>query len=143
MALHPDGAMRKRPVLDDAMMASLIAVSGVGVVLSLGALALFGWEAALGVAVGGLVATSNLWLLAHIARGVLQGGPRGRLWAVAGALKLVALLGGAWFLLRSGLVSGLTLAAGYASLPVGVTLASLFSSETPSTKQLASRKRTW
>lgn len=136
----------RRPTLDDNMMASLIAVAAVAVVLSLGALAIFGWEAALGVAAGGLVATSNLWVLAHIARGVLQGGPRQKLWAFAGALKLVALLVGAWLLMRTGLVSGLALAAGYASLPVGVTLGSLFASETPSTpprKQLASRKRTW
>jgi hypothetical protein len=129
--------------LDGSMMTSLTAVAAVAVTLSLGALAIFGWSAALGVALGGLVATANLWVLAHIARGVLAEGGRRSLWAIAGAAKLLALLGGAWFLLRSGQVSGVALAAGYAALPAGITLASLTAPRGAPRKRLASRKGTW
>jgi len=41
-------------------------------------------------------------------------------------LKLLLLFGGVWIILKSGVVSGLSLAAGYAALPFGVTFASLF-----------------
>jgi hypothetical protein len=81
-----------------------------------------GWSAALGIAVGGLVATLNLWLFAYIARGVLRGGSSGRLWGVLGGVKFLALLGGAYVLLDRGVIAGLTMAIGYASLPVGVAL---------------------
>ncbi len=112
----------KRIELDGAMMISLTAVAGVAVTLSLGALAAFGWSAAMGVATGGLMATVNLYLLALISRGVLSDDRHRRLWGVAGGLKFFALLALAFVLLQAGLVSGITLVAGFASLPVGVTL---------------------
>jgi hypothetical protein len=40
-------------------------------------------------------------------------------------LKLVLLFAGVWMVLKSGVVSGLSLAVGYAALPLGITLASL------------------
>jgi hypothetical protein len=137
--------MEKPEPLAPAIVAGLIAVGAVAVVLSLGALVFVGWGPSLGVAIGGLVAVSNLWVLAHIGRGVLSGGPRRRMWALAGAAKFLALVAGAWFLLQTGLVSGLALAAGYASLPVGLTLASFWSASDPpiERKRLAPRKRSW
>jgi hypothetical protein len=110
--------------LDGSMTTSIVAVAGVAVALSVGALALFGWRSALGVALGGLVATANLWLFALIIRGVLQGGRKGRLWSLAGFVKLLVLLGAAFYLLRAGLTGGLTIAVGYAALPVGIALGS-------------------
>ncbi len=38
---------------------------------------------------------------------------------------------GVWIILRSGLVSGLSLAAGYAALPFGITVATLFGPKPP------------
>jgi hypothetical protein len=118
----------ERPIsLDAAMMTSLTAVAAVAVALSLGALGTYGWSAAMGVATGGLLATANLWMIGLVSRGVLAGGPRGRFWGVAGGLKFLALMGLALMLMKTGLASGLTLAAGYASLPLGVTIGSLMS----------------
>lgn len=109
-------------VLDAAMMSSLTAVAAVAVALSFTALAWLGWGAAMGVATGGLLATLNLYVIALVSRGVLSGGAHGKWWGIAGGAKFLALLGIAFLLLQSGLVSGLALAAGYAALPVGVTL---------------------
>jgi hypothetical protein len=107
---------------DDTLRTALFAVAATAVVLTFGALVASGARAGLGVAVGGLLAVSNLWLLAQIARGVIRGGKRGRLWAIAGGLKFAALLAIAYLAVRAGLASGITLAIGYASLPVGIVV---------------------
>jgi hypothetical protein len=54
-------------------------------------------------------------------------------WGVVALLKLLTLFGGVWLLLERGVVSGLSLAAGYAALPFGITLASLFGPKPPET----------
>ncbi len=113
--------------LDAAMMTSLTAVAGVAVVLAVTALSVFGWGPAMGVATGGLLATANLWLIGLVSRGVLAGGKSGRLWGLAGGLKFLALMGVAFGLLQAGMTSGLTLAAGYAALHIGVTIGTLLS----------------
>jgi hypothetical protein len=111
--------------LDRAMVMALNSVAAVAVALALGGLALKGWSAAMGIAAGGFLATINLWVLGWVTRGVLSS--RGRLHAVVGAVKFLALMGAAYLLLRAGLASGLTLAIGYASLPVGLTIGTLLS----------------
>ena len=113
-----------RPVLpfDATIIVALISVGCVGLTLALGALLLSGWSNALGVAVGAITATVNLWLFAYIGRGILAGGPRSRLFGLLAALKFVALLGVAYLLMRSQLTSGLMLAVGYGSLPVGIAV---------------------
>ena len=102
----------ERPLLpfDAAMMVSLISVGCVGLSLALGGLFIAGWAAALGIAVGAILATVNLWLFAYIGRGVLAGGSRSRLYGLLAALKFFALLGVAFLLIRSQLTSGLMLA---------------------------------
>ncbi len=111
--------------LDGAMIAAIIAVAGCGLLLVIGAAFLAGGRAALGVAIGAIIATSNLWLLAYILRGVLSGSRWSRAWGTVGGLKLLALLGGAWLLMRSEVVSGLHLVIGYGALPIGATLGSM------------------
>ncbi len=54
-------------------------------------------------------------------------------WAVIAVLKMILLFGGVWLLLQSGLVSAMSLAMGYAALPLGITLASLFGPAPPET----------
>jgi hypothetical protein len=120
MSLVP--AARKQEGLDAAMVVSLISVAAVAALLAVGALVWRGGAAGLGVALGGMLATVNLWVLALVGRGVLGGGPRGRLWVLVGVLKMVGLFGGAFLLLRAGLVSGFTLVAGYGALPLGITI---------------------
>lgn len=108
--------------LDASMVTSVIAVAAVAVVLSVGALFVSGWHSAMGVACGGLLATINLWLVGLVGRGVLAGGPRGRLWGLIGGVKVLALLGAVFLVLWAELTTGLTLAVGYVALPVGMAL---------------------
>lgn len=119
--------MSAAPKLDASLMTSLTAVAGVAVVLALGALGAFGWAVAMGVATGGLLATANLWVIGLVSTNVLAGGRHGRLWGLAGGLKFLVLIGLAFGLMQSGLATGITLAAGYAALPLGVTIGALLS----------------
>jgi hypothetical protein len=104
------------------MMTAIVAVAAVAVALSLGAIAGFGWRMGASTACGGLVATVNLWAFAHIGRGMLGGEGKRRLWGLLGGLKLVALIVIFFLLMQSGELSGLGMAAGYASLPLGVAI---------------------
>jgi hypothetical protein len=115
-------AARKAAPLDASMIVSLVAVGGVGVLFSLAGLFWLGPSAGLGISVGSMVATINLWLFAQVGRGVLGGGSRGRLWGLVGAAKFLALFAGAWLLLKAELTTPLTLAIGYAAMPVGITV---------------------
>lgn len=108
---------------DAAIVTALVAVGAIAAVFALAALFFAGPDAGLGVAVGGLVATLNFWLFAHIGRGVLSGGKRSRLWALVAVLKFLLLFGGAWLLLKAELTQPLTLALGYGALPLGITVA--------------------
>jgi hypothetical protein len=69
-----------------------------------------------------LAATANLWMFAHIGRNVLVGGRRKRIWGALGGLKLIALFGGLYLLLDAGITSGITLAIGYAAMPIGIAI---------------------
>lgn len=118
----PKGPERSAPSLNAQMMATIIAVAAVAVCLSVGAIVGFGWRMGASTACGGLVATANLWAFAHIGRGMLGGEGKRRLWGLLGGLKLIALLVTFYFLMQSGELSGLGIAAGYASLPLGVAI---------------------
>jgi len=109
--------------LDDAMLSTIFTVAAIAVVLAVAALVGFGWRTAIGVAAGGIVATANLWIFALVIQGVLSRGRRRRLWGVAGGVKLLALIGGTYLLLRSNYASGITLAIGFGALPLGITIA--------------------
>lgn len=119
MTSAPEPAPRP---LDAPIVTALVAVGAIAVVFALGALVFGGPDAGLGVAVGGLVATLNFWLFAHIGRGVLGGGRRSRAWALVAVFKFLLLFGGAWLLLKAELTTPLTLALGYGSLPLGITI---------------------
>ncbi|MBM4375469.1 MAG: ATP synthase subunit I [Deltaproteobacteria bacterium] len=119
MSVTPEPAPRP---FDAPIVTSLVAVGAIAVVFAIAALVLGGPESGLGVAVGGLVATLNFWLFAHIGRGVLSGGKRSRAWALVAVAKFLLLFGGAWLLLRAGLTAPLTLALGYGAMPLGITV---------------------
>lgn len=99
---------------------ALWAVVLVGVVSTVVALFLFGGHAALSVAVGALVAGLNLWAIALVVRGLL-GEKRGSTpWALIAVAKFTLLIGGLFFLLKSGWVDLLPLLVGYGALPLGI-----------------------
>jgi len=122
-------AAREPAPLDASIIVSLVSVGAVGGLMALAALVVLGPASGLGVAVGGLIATLNLWFFAHIGRGVLAGGSRGRLWGLIAATKFIGLFGGAWLLLQADLTQPLTLAIGYAALPLGITIGSFLRRE--------------
>lgn len=108
------------PPLNATMMTAIICVAGAAVVLSVGAIAAFGWRMGSSCAAGGLLATANLWAFAYVGKGMLGEGRR--LWGLLGGLKLLALLAVFYLLMSSDLLSGLGVAAGYAALPLGVAI---------------------
>jgi hypothetical protein len=116
---------------DGPMRAALLGVVCTAGVLVAGTYASYGQRAAIGVATGGGLAAGNLWVFQQIGEAFLGGRGRTGAWGAIGAVKLVALLGAVWLILRSGYVSGLALAVGYAALPVGITLGSLFGPKPP------------
>jgi hypothetical protein len=118
---------------DASMNAAIWAVAGTAVVLSLAGIAAYGARAGLGVAIGGAIATANLWAFARIGQAFITRQGNTAPWAVIAAVKLVVLLGGVWLILRSGVVSGIALTIGYGALPIGVTLGSLFGPKPPET----------
>jgi ATP synthase I subunit len=116
---------------DAAMRASIIGVAGSALVLSAGALAFFGKDAAIGIAIGGALATVNLWVFAQIGEAFLSRRGNTAPWAAIGMVKLAALFCAVWLILRSGYATGLSLAVGYGALPIGITLGSLFGPKPP------------
>jgi hypothetical protein len=116
----------------DAMMrAAILFVLASGLGLAVAGLAFFGLRAGLGVAIGGALATANLWVFAQVGQAFVARKGNTVSWGVVAVLKLVVLLGGVWLILTSGVVSALSLAAGYAALPLGITIASLFGPKPP------------
>ncbi len=118
---------------------SLAAVAGLAAGIALLTGILMGVRTGMGVMVGGVIATINLWVFMHIVRGVLGGGRHGRLWVLAAILKLGGLLGGAWLLMRTGFCSGGQLAIGYCALPLGIVVGSLVAPRPPDERNGAGR----
>jgi hypothetical protein len=119
----PVGSTNDRHALDETLRRGMVATALTGVAFSLVA-AGFGWGA-FGVLVGSLVAVANLYAIAIIVRALLgRGRPAG--WALLGLIKMAGLFGVVAWLLRHEIVRAIPFALGYASLPVGLTLAALF-----------------
>jgi hypothetical protein len=113
------------------MRAAIVAVAATAMAMTGGAFGIWGSRIAIGVAIGGALATVNLIVLARIGQAFIGRKGRTSPWAVIAAFKLVALLAGVWLILKSGVASGLTLAMGYCALPIGITLGSLFGPKPP------------
>jgi len=105
---------------DKTLIATYVGVALCGAALLLGATAWFGGRAVAGVAVGVVLALSNLWVLEQLVRAYLDAG-RGR-WAVVAVVKAIILFGVVALLVRSGALSVLALVAGFGSLPLGVVV---------------------
>ena len=116
---------------DASMRSMVLAVFASGVVFTLFALPFFGGRTALGVAIGGALATANLAVFARLGDAFIARKGNTVPWTMIALLKLVFLFGGVWMILKSEIVSGLALAAGYGALPVGITLGSLFGPKPP------------
>jgi hypothetical protein len=109
-----------------AMRASILAVLGSGLGFAVLGAGIFGLRAGLGVLVGAVLATANLWVFSRLGEAFISRHGNAAPWAVIAVLKLLFLFGGVWMILKSGAIPALALAAGYGALPVGITLSSLF-----------------
>ncbi len=108
---------------DEGLGRPLTAVAVSSVVLTLLAPFAFGSGAMVGVAIGGALALSNLWVIAVVVRGFMRGA--GLPWGAFAAVKFLALLLLVWIVLKNGWAQPLTLALGYAALPLGIVVAQL------------------
>ena len=111
---------------DATMRAAIVSVLGCGLCFSVAGGALFGLRAGFGVLLGALLATLNLWVFARVGEAFVARRGNTAPWAVIAVLKLLLLFGAVGLILGTEVVSGLSLAGGYAALPFGVTFASLF-----------------
>jgi hypothetical protein len=135
---HPpkhDSTLEDEQGNDAPMNAAIKSVAATAVVLAGAAAVGFGARAALGVAIGGAIATLNLFVFARIGQAFLSRKGNTAPWAIIAVIKLVGLLGGIWLILKSGYVSGLALTIGYGALPIGITLGSLFGPKPPETME--------
>lgn len=119
--------------MDPRLRTAILSVAAVGAGLTVAALWLFGVSVTWSVAVGAVLAASNLWALARIMVPLLPSDEatarrrnRGR-HALAAVLKMLGLVGGVWLLMRHGVVSPIPMVVGFGSLPIGIVIGSLVS----------------
>lgn len=120
----------KTPV-DQTLRATYRFVGGAGLAITVITAGIGGGRAALGAAVGAVLATLNLWVFAQVVRAFLERRETSAPWAIVAALKLVLLLGAVFVIVRTGYVSPAALGIGYGALPVGIVLAGLFGPKPP------------
>lgn len=108
---------------DGNISTTLWSVAICGVLLTFVGSALFGRGAIVSVAIGAALAVANLWSIARLVRGFLEGSATS--WGPLGMLKLVALFVLLGVVLKLGWAEALPLALGYAALPAGAVVSQL------------------
>lgn len=103
---------------DAPLTAAYLGVAATGALLLAGSGALFGVRAMAAVAVGVVLAVSNLWVLERLVR-VYLASERGR-WAGIALVKAAVLFGLVALLVKSGAVDVGPLVFGFGALPLGV-----------------------
>jgi hypothetical protein len=158
MAMTPDDDTPEGP---DAAAVAAIAGGVLGLLLSIGALALYGTKAGLSVGVGAIIAVANLVTMSAIIRALLkppdepegekdestqpaepqprvdhraEGKRGGTAWGIFAVLKILILFGGIWILLTRGWVDPIPLVVGYGVLPIGIAASGLLTSLAPRRK---------
>jgi len=121
----------KNTWLDESIRAAMITIAGSACVLAAGAFVAFDLRTASGVAVGGAFGLANLWAFARIGDAFLSRRGAAAPWTAFAMLKLAGLFGGVWLILRSGIASPMSLLVGYAALPIGITLGTMFGPKPP------------
>ena len=108
---------------EHGLRAALAAVAICGALLTLGSPFVLGRGGTVGVALGAVIATLNLWALGRIVRAFMHGA--GLPWILLGAFKLVGLLVVLAVALKLGITTVIPLAVGYGALPLGIVFAQL------------------
>ncbi len=112
---------------------AFIAVAATGALGAFGALPFYGATIAGSVAAGALLGLANLWALSRLVPLLLGQRRAAGAWTVLFLLKLFALSGALYAVLRVFEADGLALAFGLGALPLGLTLAQLWTGSAPST----------
>jgi hypothetical protein len=106
---------------DSTLTAAYVGVAVSGALLLVGSGILLGVRAMAAVALGVVLAVSNLWVLERFVR-VYLASERGR-WAGIALLKAAVLFGLVALLVKSGAVDVVPLVFGFGALPLGVVIA--------------------
>jgi hypothetical protein len=117
--------MKRTPTTPDAetgisRVAWSVGLIGLGATVVAGLAS--GPRALFGVGAGALIGIANLFALAFLVRRLIAPSRPSGQWGAAVALKLLVLLAGVFWLLKSGRVDVLPLVIGYATLPLGIVV---------------------
>jgi hypothetical protein len=91
-----------------------------------------GWSAAVSVALGALLSLANVWVLRGVARRLSRPEAGGAGLAALLPFKLVLVVGAAYSLVHLRAAEPLPLVAGFAALPLGLSLLAVLGGRTPS-----------
>jgi hypothetical protein len=117
-------------VIDVQLLRPLFAVAAVGVFSALATVAVLDRQKALGVAIGALLATTNLWVFARIGAAALHRDGAGFPYSLLAPLKLAALFAVVIAVLETRVAGPIEFLAGYLALPVGIVVAQLLARRT-------------
>jgi hypothetical protein len=98
----------------------LFAVVAIGILLAAGAWLIGGRQTGIGVGVGALIATLNLWAFTRIGTAMFSGQSRRGGWGVLAMLKLLVLFAAVFGILKRDLADPLSFLIGYLALPIGI-----------------------
>jgi hypothetical protein len=103
----------------------VFAVVAIAVISAIAAYFIRGQATAIGVGIGGLTATLNLWAFTRIGSAMFAGRKSGGAWSMMAVLKLFVLFGAVFWVLKKDWADPLSFLMGYLSLPVGIVASQL------------------
>jgi hypothetical protein len=105
---------------------TVIAIASTALALTLASALLAEPRATVAVAIGGVLATLNFVIFIRLVAAFVSQKGNTAPWAVLAGVKLLGLFATVYIILKRGDLPPLALAIGYGSLPVGISLGSLF-----------------
>ncbi|MET0594426.1 MAG: ATP synthase subunit I [Polyangiaceae bacterium] len=103
----------------------VFAVVAIAVIFAAAAFFIKGRPEAIGVGIGGLTATLNLWAFTRIGSAMFEGQRSGGAWGLMAMIKLFVLFGAVFWVLKKDFADPLSFLVGYLSLPVGIVASQL------------------
>ena len=103
----------------------VFAVVAIAVIFAAGAYFIKGTPIAIGVGIGGITATLNLWAFTRIGSAMFTGQSGRGTWGLMAVLKLFVLFGAVFWVLKKDWADPLSFWVGYLSLPVGIVASQL------------------
>lgn len=120
----PDDTVEEAPF--KALKPTIVTIASVAAAMTVASAFLAGGRTTIAIAIGGLLATLNFILFIRLVAAFLDQKGNSAPWAIVGAVKLVGLFAVVYIILKRGDLPPLGLAMGYGSLPIGISLGTLF-----------------